>query len=249
MAGPFYPEKSQGLADLLDCWAAAVRKKEKVVAVIVPHGSLFSCGSLLAEVYGRLYFPPTALIVGPNHSGIGERISIPSDAGWETPLGCVPVDRELARALLKSVPGLKLDARAHQYEHAAEVHLPFLKRWGKIRGFVPVAIGGVDLETARAVGSGLAEAVRQTDRETLLIASSSLSRYESPEQMESQDRRLIEPMLDLDEGALLEEVVQKGSSICGAPAVAAVLAAAKGLGASRASLVKYEAGGAGILVQ
>ncbi len=249
VAGPFYPDKEEALVDLLNRLAPSVRKKEKAVAVIVPHGSYFSCGPVMAEVYGRLALPPTAVIVGPNHSGIGERLSISSDSDWETPLGPVPVESELARALLKSVPGLKRDAHAHQYEHAVEVQLPFLKRWGKLRGFVPVAMGGVDLETARAVGRGLAEAVRRVGRETLLIASSSLSRYEPLELAQPQDRRLIDRILALDEEGLMEEVLQGASSICGAQAIAAVLAAAKGLGASRASLVKYEVGYAGIWVQ
>lgn len=253
MAGTFYPETKQALAEMLDHWVSAGRKKERAVAVVVPHGSYFSCGRVLAEVYGRLALPHAAIIVGPNHSGIGERLSISSDADWETPLGPVPVDQELARALLKSVPGLKRDAQAHQYEHAAEVQLPFLKRWGKVRGFVPVAMGGVDLETAQAVGQGLAEAIRRTGRETLLIASSDLTRYEPREQIESRDRPLIERILALDEDGLMEETMQRDSSLCGAPAIAAVLAAAKGLGASRASLVKYEIGAAvgyaGMLVQ
>ena len=249
VAGPFYPEKKEALADLLDHLAPSVREKKRAVAVVVPHGSYFSSGPVMAEVYGRLILPAAAVIVGPNHSGIGERLSIASDSDWDTPLGPVPVDRELARAILKSVPELKRDARAHQYEHAAEVQLPFLKKWGKIRGFVPLAISAVDLETARAVGRGLAEAIRCTSRETLLIASSNLTRYEPRERMEAQDRRLIERILALDEEALMEETMQSGSSLCGAPAIAAVLTAAKGLGASQASLVKYEVGYAGILVQ
>jgi len=104
VAGIFYPESRQALADLLDHLAPQVPKKEKAVAVVVPHGSYFSCGRVMADLYGRLVLPPVAVIVGPNHSGIGERLSIASDSDWDTQLGPVPVDRELARAILKSVP-------------------------------------------------------------------------------------------------------------------------------------------------
>lgn len=241
VAGIFYPEKKEALAELLDHLLPA-GKKENAVAAVVPHGGYFSSGSVAAAVYGRVELPPTAVIVGPNHSGLGERLSIVPDGEWITPLGRVPVDREAARAILKAVPLLKKDLEAHQYEHSVEVQLPFLQRWGRVRSFVPIGIGGVDLETAREIGRATAEAVRRLGKKVLWIASSDLSRYEPREKVESQDRLLIEPILALDEEGLMEEAVRQSSSMCGAPAVAVVLAAAKALGASQASLVKYEVG-------
>jgi hypothetical protein len=164
-------------------------------------------------------------------------------------LGQVPVDRELARLLLKAVPDLKKDPKAHQHEHAAEMQMPFLQQLWKIKGFVPLAIAGVDAETARQAGLGVAQALRKSGRRVLLIATANLSRYEPAERAGRLDRKLIERMAALDGQGLMDQVAESGGSMCGAPAVAAMIAAAKELGGSRASLVKYEVGYAGILIQ
>ena len=240
VAGFFYPDRKETLVDLLGRLAAPGREKQRALAAVVPHGSLFSCGSVAAAVYGRLSGFSAAVIVGPNHSRAGEPVSVAADGEWVTPLGRLPVDKALARALIKAVPGLKKDSKAHAQEHSAEVQLPFLQKWLGLRGFVPVALAGTDLETARQIGKGLAAALERAGRETLLIAYANLSRYEPREKVERQDQLLIDRITALDERGLMEEE----GSWCGAPAVAAVLAAAKELGASGARLVKYEINGA-----
>ena len=248
VAGIFYPERKESLKDLLQQLVPSVRRKEKAIAAIVPHGSLFSSGAVAGAVYGRLRASSSALILGPNHSCIGERASLAADGEWGTPLGRVPVDRELARALLKAAPDLKKDPKAHQYEHAVELQLPFLQKFWDLRGFVPVTLSGADLETVRRVGVGLAAVLKKSGPESFLIASSNLACCEPRGRAEELDRQIIERILCLDEQGLMEQASRFGGSICGVPAVAAALAAAKGLGASRAALVKYEVGYAGILV-
>lgn len=249
MAGIFYPERKEPLRELLDHLVPPSPEKKKAIAVVVPHGSLFSSGAVAAAVYGSLQPFDTAVILGPNHSRLGERLSLAADGEWLTPLGRVPVDRELARLLLKTVPDLKKDAKAHQHEHAAELQLPFLQRLWKIRGFVPLAFSGMDAETARQAGCGVARALQKSGREALLIATAHLTRYEPRERAGRLDRQLIERITALDGEGLMRQVAESGGSMCGAPAVAAMIAAAKELGASRVSLVKYEAGTAGILIQ
>ena len=63
------------------------------------------------------------------------------------------------------------------------------------------------------------------------------------------DRELIERITALDGEGVMRHVAETSGSMCGAPAVAAAIAAAKELGGSRVSLVKYETGIAGILIQ
>jgi len=249
LAGIFYPEQKETLKDLLKQMVLPVRKKQKAIAAIVPHGSIFSSGAVAGAVYGRLQPSSSVLILGPNHSGIGERASIAADGEWATPLGRVPVDRELARAVLKAVPELKKDPKAHQHEHSAEMQIPFLQMLWDLRGFVPVALSGTDLETVRRVGAGLAAALKKSGRGAFLIASSNLACTEPRERAEQLDRQMLEPILALDEEGVMEQAARSGGSICGAPAVAAALVTAKGLGASRGALVKYEVGYAGILVE
>ena len=48
---------------------------------------------------------------------------------WSLPGFTVASDRELAEQLCRAIDGLKLDAAAHENEHAIEVELPWLARW------------------------------------------------------------------------------------------------------------------------
>ena len=249
VAGIFYPERKEPLKELLDHLLPSVPKKQKAVAAIVPHGSLFSSGAVAAAVYASLQPFERAVILGPNHSRLGERLSLPSEGEWTTPLGSVSTDRELARGLMKLVPELKRDSKAHEHEHAAEMQLLFLQRLWKLKSFVPVAFSGMDAESARQAGAGIAGVLKKSGRETLLIATAHLTRYELREKAERVDRRLIERITALDGEGLMREVAETEGSMCGAPAVAAAIAAAKELGGSRATLVKYNQGYAGILIE
>ena len=244
VAGIFYPERKEPLAQLIDQLASGSEKKRKAVAVVVPHGAYHSCGEVAGAVYSQLAsWPSVSVVVGPNHTGAGEALSIVVQGDWETPLGRISVDSELARAILKAAPDLKKDAKAHQDEHSVEMQLPFLQRVGRVRSFVPVALGPVDLETVRRIGRGLAEGVRKVKRPALLVASTQLTRYEPWEAAKRKDQLAMDSILALDEEGLIQGVTEQGISMCGATATAAVLTAAKMLGASKGSLVKYETTG------
>ena len=249
MAGIFYPERKESLKELLEHLVPPVEKKQRAIAAIIPHGSLFSSGAVAAAVYGILQPFDTAVILGPNHSRLGERLCLAADGEWSTPMGSLPVDRQLARALLKAVPELTKDSKAHQNEHAAEVQLPFLQHLWRMRGFVPLCMAGMDAVAARQVGLGVAQALRRSGREVFLIASSNLACHRPVELAKRLDRQLIDRIAALDGPGLMNQVAESGGSMCGAPAVAAVIAAAKELGGSRASLVKYEVGYAGVIIQ
>ena len=110
-------------------------------------------------------------------------------------------------------------------------------------------VGGIDAEEARRLGRGLAQALRKSGREGLLIATANLTRYEPREQAEQADRQRIERITALDGEGLMRQVAESAGSMCGSPAVAAAIAAAKELGGSRASLVKYEVGYGSFLIE
>ena len=244
VAGIFYPERKEALAQLIDRLIRQPEKGRKAVAVVVPHGAYHTSGEVAGAVYAQLASPVSvAVVVGPNHTGVGEALSITVQGDWETPLGHVPVDSGLARAILKATPDLKRDAKAHEEEHAVELQLPFLQRVGHLHSFVPIALGPVDLETVRRIGRGIAAGIQKVRRPVLLIATTQLTRYEALETVRRKDRLVVDPMLALDEEGLLRAVAEQEISMCGAAAVAAVLVAAKVLGASKGSLVKYETSG------
>jgi len=241
VAGLFYPEKPQALKDLITDLlrqAGSQGKRERAVAVVVPHGPYRLSGAVAAAVYAQVRMTETVVIVGPPHSGSEQGIAT---AGvWETPGGQLPVDRELARAILKSVGALKKNPKAHEEEHSIEVQLPFLRHLGEVRRFVPVLIAPADPETLRGIGRGIARALRSRRQEATLICSTQLTRYEPDREAQRKDAWAIQALLDLDEERLLRGISEQGLSLCGAAPAVVVLSAAKTLGASRAVLVRHE---------
>jgi AmmeMemoRadiSam system protein B len=83
----------------------------------------------------------------------------------------------------------------------------------------------------------VADAVRE--REALLVASTDLSHFYHYDHAKRLDEHTLKPILDFDPEGLAEELDRSQAHACGGGPVAAVMIAARELGASQAHLVKY----------
>ena len=98
-----------------------------------------------------------------------------------------------------------------------------------------------DERTSEEVGRAIAEAVAKKD--VVIIASTDFTHYEPQRSAVAKDRKAIDKILALDWHGLLRVVHDKDISMCGSGPVAAMLCAAKALGAKKASLLKYATSG------
>jgi AmmeMemoRadiSam system protein B len=164
---------------------------------------------------------------------------------YHTPLGPVPLDLDAMAALdahLQAQTGFGLAGLRHDPEHALEIELPFLQRalGGPFR-LLPVMFHHPVPPFARALGEGLAQVL--SGRSALLVASTDLSHFYTQEEAEDFDRYFLsqEEAMDPD-GVLLADEEGRGFA-CGRGAVAAVLWAARRLGANRAHILHYSTSG------
>lgn len=212
----------------------------EIVAVVVPHAGYHYSGPVAAHAYKALAEDgvfETAVILGPNHTGQGYPVSLWSGAAWNTPLGDVGVDRELAQRLVGEV--IRADEVAHIHEHSIEVQLPWLQHLYKRVRIVAIAMMAQDIETARAVG----EAVSRVGGNIVIIASSDLSHYEPHQVAIEKDSLVVGAISALDENELYRRCEQLRCTMCGYGPVAAAIVAAKAMQARRASLLKYATSG------
>src|SRR5262249_36615644 len=147
VAGRFYPADTAargGRAGGL--WGASPGQPEPGAAAMVPHAGLTFSGQLAASVLNRLKSPRLVLVLGPKHTRQGVRLAVAPHETWAIPGATIASDAEIARALAAAIPGLQLDAAAHQNEHAIEVELPLLARLAPGCRVVGLAIGGGDWE-------------------------------------------------------------------------------------------------------
>jgi AmmeMemoRadiSam system protein B len=126
-----------------------------------------------------------------------------------------------------------------------EVQIPFLQFLHKDFKFVPIIISCAPLAVYREIAFELARAIRQCRLEgrITIIASSDMTHYESKASAQKKDDLAIKAMLNLDEGKLVERVVEHDISMCGYAPTAIMLSAVKELGAKKAELVKYTTSG------
>lgn len=243
VAGRFYPADPATLDADVRSYLSPAQPRTKAIGCMVPHAGYVYSGQVAGAVFSKIEVPSRCIILCPNHTGRGHPLAVMDKGAWQTPLGKIAVDADLAGRLLNVFPALTSDAAAHQLEHAIEVELPFLQIIRNDICFVPIAVGTGRLLLLEKLGEGIAQAVQQSDESALLIASSDMNHYEDDATTRVKDRKAIDQILALDPGGLYSTVINESISMCGFGPAIAMLVAAKLLGAKKAELIEYATSG------
>ncbi|MFH2070677.1 MAG: AmmeMemoRadiSam system protein B, partial [Elusimicrobiota bacterium] len=247
-AGTWYPDTKRDIEEYLDR-GALKKEKTKAIACICPHAGWMYSGKVAGSVYSRINLDEydSCVIVGPNHTGYGQPVSMFPEGDWQMPLGNISVDGELSAEILKNSEFIRTDTQAHLREHCIEVQLPFIQYFNPGIKIVPIVIMSDNFEIiediGRAVGAGIKNLSKMKNRKTLVIASTDMTHYEPHERAKKQDRYAIDMILNLDAEGFFKTVVRMGISMCGAAPAAAVIIASILLGAGHSELVKYATSG------
>src|SRR5580692_1271313 len=247
VAGRFYPADPDDLrAEALGYLSQASSPKQpplRALGCIAPHAGYMYSGHVAGAVFASIDVPKRCIVLCPNPPGMGRPLAIMSEGAWHTPLGDVPLDTELARALKAQFPALQEDLAAHRAEHAVEVELPFLLLRQPELSFVPIAFGVGQFEILEQLGKALADVITAQTDPVLIVASGDMNHYESDAVTRAKDHRAIERILTLDPRGLFDVVTQQNISMCGFGPAVAMLTAIRQLGAKSAELVKYATSG------
>jgi AmmeMemoRadiSam system protein B len=248
VAGQFYPDDREALiAEIEGCYAGALGPgrlpeklgdSRKLSGLVVPHAGYMYSGPVAAHAYLALAedgLPEAFVILGPNHTGYGMPLAVATE-DFKTPLGVARVDTELAKEVIQGA--LQADMEAHRYEHSIEVQLPFLLHLSQDVRFVPICMGAQDYETAREVGSILAQVL--SGRDAVIIASTDFSHYVPKEVAAYKDRLAIDRIVEGDPRGLYDTVKRHNVTMCGYGPVMATLVA---LDKARGTLLKYGTSG------
>lgn len=247
VAGQFYPLGKEELsAEIGRCFSFSgkpgpCKHTNHILSIISPHAGYVYSGGVAAFSYKALAEDrkfETAVIIGPNHTGIGAGVSVYTKGEWESPLGKARIDEKLAGGLAKKFSD---NSSAHNYEHSAEVQVPFVQHLSKEAKIVPVCVLDQELETMVKLGKALAELL--DSRKHIVIASTDFSHYVPYDEAYANDIRAINAIKKLDEKALYETVAKYGISMCGPGGVAAAIVYAKEKGAKEGELLKYATSG------
>lgn len=243
VAGRFYPDNSQTLLADIESYLSPAEERVSAIGCMVPHAGYMYSGAVAGAVFSRVQIPQRAIVLCPNHTGRGRALAVMSDGVWETPLGPVTIDSQLAEALKQRYPVLNEDSEAHRSEHAIEVELPFLLTLRSQLTFVPIALGTGQFPVLHELGEAIADVIAAQSDPVLIVASSDMNHYESDQITRIKDRKAIDRILELDEEGLYRVVMNEEISMCGFGPAVAMITAAKRLAATRAELVKYATSG------
>jgi AmmeMemoRadiSam system protein B/AmmeMemoRadiSam system protein A len=247
VAGAFYPGEADALASLIDRMLDDAGTNEldgDVMALVAPHAGYMYSGAVAAHAYaavaGRRY--DTVIVVAPSHRVAFRGASVFDGGSYETPLGGVPVDRATVATLREK--GLVFDPRAHAQEHSLEVQVPFLQRALSSFEIVAIVMGEQSEAAVRTLAGSLADAVRERPgRRFLLVASTDLSHYHDQRTANVLDGVAVEAVDAFDPEGLLSALASGECEACGGGPTAAVLMAARSLGADRAEVLRYATSG------
>lgn len=241
VAGRFYPSDCKELTTLVRQYSqpSPQHPAATVRACLAPHAGYMYSGHVAGEVYARIAFPQKVIVLGVRHYPRGEPAAILCSGAWRTPLGDAPIDPALAEELRRECPLLREDSVAHSGEHSLEVQIPFLQVLAPAFSFVPVALGTVRFESLANVGEALAQVMRNSKENVLLLTTSDMNHYEDDATTRIKDQKAIDRLLAFDPRGLYDTCRNEDISMCGLGPAVAMLTALNALGAKKSELVKY----------
>jgi AmmeMemoRadiSam system protein B len=221
---------------------------------IVPHAGWTFSGDLAGAVFSAIKRAngdvDTFVIFGAVHCFMGQKPAVYDHGSWQTPIGAVDIDAELAGDIVAGSEGVS-DLAVHGGEHSIEVQIPFIQAIFPEAKIVPVMVpprlGAVEL------GAKVGQIIAQESKKRIVcIASSDLTHY-GPRYgfcpagvgqagvrwaKEVNDVGFIELALEMKPDELLANGMDN-TSACGPGAVAAAVAAVKELGKGRGVLLGH----------
>ncbi|MFH1746025.1 MAG: AmmeMemoRadiSam system protein B [Planctomycetota bacterium] len=244
VAGRFYPSDPETCGRMVDEMLLGV-DTPAAPGAIVPHAGWVYSGRTAARGIAGVaaYKPETVVIFGATHSGSRNPASVYAAGIWETPLGKLEIDSELADQLTSGA-GLVADPAPHRHEHAIEVQLPFIQRLIPDVKIVPIAV--LPEQAAEDVGRFCGRQANKSERRVAFLASTDLTHY-GPSfgfephghgregvrwAKEVNDRRFIDLVVRMEAGSVVSEAAINHNA-CGAGAVAAMIGAMHELGCTR----------------
>ncbi len=241
VAGQFYPGKPRELAETIETLLNEAKPpsiKGEVFGLLLPHagyvfsGEVAACG--LKAIEGKDF--DTVIIMGDSHCEYFDGVSFWADGEWETPLGRVEIDKELASKIMASSDRFSDREGAHLFEHSLEVQLPLLQK--TLSGFkiVPIVFGSENKDW-----KDLAEAILGNigNKKVLIIASSDLSHYPPYEEAKKEDLRTLKIIESLDTAGLDRELISGFETfLCAKDSAKTLMEITKNIG-GKAEILKY----------
>ena len=254
-AGRFYTNNPDELkTQLKQFFSQSIRQRlgNTPLAIVVPHAGYLYSGGVAASAFNQI--DPSRkfdriFILGSSHTSSFPGASVYCTGHFETPLGTVKIDLELAKKLVKENGLLTSYPEAHQFEHTIEVQLPFLQHHLHTDfKIVPIIIGSSTVETAKKLAAILQPYFNERN---LFVISSDFSHYPDYEDASLADLKTANAIKSNKASNLItalkdneiKEIPGLVTSLCGWSSVLTLLYMTEQLPGLKVDLIEYKNSG------
>ena len=146
VAGEFYPEGRKELGKIIDRLLVQAKPSAingEIFGLLLPHASYVYSGPAAAygfkAISGKSF--DTVIIIGDSHYDTFDGVAVWPEGEWETTLGKIKIDENLAKKIISDSRRFFRRDSAHLWEHSIEVQLPFLQKTLKNFKILPIVFG------------------------------------------------------------------------------------------------------------
>jgi MEMO1 family protein len=250
VAGAFYPGDREELKRTVEGLLKNAEKTDStgtIYAAMAPHAGYVYSGYVAAQTFKNISDIPFDTIVIIGHDSFQDAVAYTCPVDFfETPLGKIPVDREMMERLEAFNKGIKPDISIHRDDHTIEVQLPFLQTMNKNCKIVPLMFGLPSPQNCKI----LADAIKQAagDKKVFVLASSDMSHYPTYEGSNKTDDITLDKIKSMDINLFFRHVYSQmkepqvpglKTAICASGGVGTAMIFAKDMGADTALVLKH----------
>ncbi len=246
IAGTWYESNPRILAANIDSYLAKVQLPKisgEVVAVIAPHAGHRYSGQVAAYAFKALdgLKPNLVVVLSPYHNYTSHDLLATAHQAYATPLGNIEIDQS-ALAEVQANLDIPISFIKNDKEHSLEIELPFLQRMLKNDfKLLPIMVRGQESESAKKLGDALAVVLK--NKNAIIVASTDLSHFYDSKTAGILDHEMLKRFESFDPDAIFQAEQSGKGFACGHAAVAAMLRAAKSLGANHVQTLNYATSG------
>ncbi len=240
--GYFYPSSRDKIIKMFGEWNSPAENRYNSLMAIVPHAGYIYSGEIAFKTLTQMVLKKRIILMGPNHTGFGQRVSIYPEGSWETPFGDIEIDGDLVGELVGA--GFKTDTLAHMKEHSLEVILPMIKYLKNDCKIVPITISYLRYDECEVVAEKMYEVIKHYADDITILVSSDFNHFEDENTTHKKDELAIKAILELNPKGLYDVVKDKDISMCGVIPATIGLLLVKKMGAREAKLFMHRTSGA-----
>ncbi|MBE6493751.1 MAG: MEMO1 family protein [Methanosphaera stadtmanae] len=224
--------------------------KRSITAAVAPHAGYVYSGSTASYTFNEIArdgIPETIIILGPNHTGYGDKLAMTSDDTWEMPMGTMEVDVEFKKELVNTSNEMTIDEFAHYHEHSIEVELPFLQYISKLQNkeikIVPIIISLQYPQLCVNLAHDIYEVSQKLNRDIIILASTDLTHYEDSKSASEKDHKVLKSIENMDINEMIDNINTYQITMCGYGPVITAIEYSKLMNANKSKCLNYSCSG------